>query len=131
MFDPNGFPEGDGFWAFKGTSFRKVLLYAVMGLLLVVALAILGDTIGHHIRAVDSWIASLAFLPHQVVEVYFGYAGRHVAKIAGRHGSAIYVHDAVVFGGLILCIIVLVFITGTARRAVADAMTDAEAAQPS
>jgi uncharacterized membrane protein YdjX (TVP38/TMEM64 family) len=73
-------------------------------------------------------LASLAFLPHQVVEVYFGHAGRHVTKITGRIGSAVYLQDALVLGGLIMCIIVLALITRTARRAVAVAL--AEAVEP-
>ena len=50
---------GDGSWVFKATSFRTVFLYAGMGLLLVIAIVVLGDEIGHHISAVDTWIASL------------------------------------------------------------------------
>jgi uncharacterized membrane protein YdjX (TVP38/TMEM64 family) len=73
-------------------------------------------------------LASFAFLPHQVVEVYFGHAGRHIAKIAGRTGSAVYLDDAVVLGGLIMSIVILALVTRTARRAVAKAV--AEAADP-
>jgi uncharacterized membrane protein YdjX (TVP38/TMEM64 family) len=246
-------PAGrDGSWVFKGTSIRTVLLYAGMGLLLVVAIVVLGKEIGHHIRAIDSWIAgfgplgvlafigffvlatsffvpetllsimagalfgmmeglaavviggiaaatvqfllsrrilrpriekslaskpplaairsavmqseiriqtllrltplnpatlnylfgasgirfpvfllaSLAFLPHQVVEVYFGFAGRHIAKIASRAGQIMYIRDAVVLGGLIMSIIALVFIALTARRAVAAAIAEVGEALP-
>jgi uncharacterized membrane protein YdjX (TVP38/TMEM64 family) len=250
--EPKGSTGGDGVWVFKGSSSRAVLLYAGMGLLLVIALVVVGDEIAHHIRAIDAGIASmgawgvlafvglfvlatsvfmpetvlsimagalfgmaeglaavvaggiaaatvqfllsrrvlrpriektlgskpslaavqhavmrseiriqtllrltplnpatlnylfgaagvrfpgfllasLAFLPHQVVEVYFGYAGRHVAKIVGRHGPAVYLHDIAVIGGLIVCIIALAFITRTARRAVAEAVAEAGKPQP-
>jgi len=251
-FKTKGSAGGDDSWVFQGASFRAVLFYAGMGLLLVVAIVVLGGEIGHHIRAIDSWIASLgpwgvlafiglfvlatsffmpetvlsimagalfgvmeglaavvaagiaaatvqfllsrrvlrpriektlgskpslaaiqhavmrseiriqtllrltplnpatlnylfgaagvrfpgflltslAFLPHQLVEVYFGYAGRHVAKIVGRDGQAAYLQDALVLGGLIMCIIALAFITRTARRAVAEAVAEVGEAQP-
>ncbi|HPR65139.1 MAG TPA: VTT domain-containing protein [Thermoanaerobaculia bacterium] len=69
-------------------------------------------------------LASLAFLPHQAVEVYFGYAGKDVATIAVRRGSVAYLHDAVVFGGLILSIAALALIVHTARKAMDRAITE-------
>jgi uncharacterized membrane protein YdjX (TVP38/TMEM64 family) len=239
--------SSDGAWVFKGASSRTALLYAGMALLLVVALVVVGDEIGHHIRAIDSWIASLgpwgvlafiglfvlttslfvpetvlaimagalfglgeglaivvaggmaagtlqfllsrwilrdriqktlgakpslaavqqavmrsevrlqvllrltplnpatlsfllgatgvrfsgfllaclALVPNQVIEVYFGYAGKHVAKIAGRGAPTVYLHDIAVIGGLIMCIIVVVVASRMARRAVAEAVAEA------
>ena len=67
-------------------------------------------------------LASLAVLPHQAVEVYFGYAVRHVTTAARRTGSAVYLHDALVVGGLIACIVVLALVAHWARKAAQRAM---------
>jgi uncharacterized membrane protein YdjX (TVP38/TMEM64 family) len=67
-------------------------------------------------------LASLAVLPHQAVEVYFGYAVRHVTTAARRTGSAVYLHDALVVGGLIMCVVVLALVARWSRKAAHEAM---------
>lgn len=72
-------------------------------------------------------LASLASLPHSVLEVWFGHAGRHVARLAGSRSHAVEGHDLVTFGGLVLFVIVMTVIARKARRALLDA---ASAARP-
>jgi uncharacterized membrane protein YdjX (TVP38/TMEM64 family) len=250
MTDPKSpLTSGDGATVFRAASTRVGLLYAGMGLLLAVVLAVVGRDIGHHIRAIESWIASLgpwgvlafivlfvlattvlfpetvlaimagalfglevglvavvvggfaaaalqyvlarrvlrariqralsgkpslaaiqravtrsevrlqallrltplnpatlnfafgaagvrfsgfllacfALVPNQLIEVYFGYAGRHVAKMAGRSARAVYLHDVTVVGGLIICTVVMVVVSRMARRAVAQTVAEADA----
>ena len=67
-------------------------------------------------------LASLASVPHQMIEVYLGYAGAHVTTIAGRSGSPTYTHDAVVLGGLLLTVILVAAVARAALRAVGKAV---------
>jgi uncharacterized membrane protein YdjX (TVP38/TMEM64 family) len=67
-------------------------------------------------------LASLATTPHLLLEVWFGYAGKHVARIAGRSVRALIIRDVVVVGGLVACLIAVLFISRLARRAVAEAV---------
>ncbi len=63
-------------------------------------------------------VACLALLPTQLVEVYFGYAGRHVARMAGRGASGLYLRDATVIGGLAASMAAMAFVSRMARNAV-------------
>ncbi len=74
-------------------------------------------------------VACLALIPGFFLEVYFGYAGKHVARMTGRDGQAILLHDAVVVGGLAACVVVMVIISRTARRALTEA-AGGEAGKP-
>lgn len=74
-------------------------------------------------------IACLALIPGFFLEVYFGYAGRHVARMTGRDEQSILLHDAMVFGGLAACVVVMVIISRTARRALMEA-ADRDAGEP-
>ncbi len=47
----------------------------------------------------------LARVPNPVLEVHFGYAGEHVARIVGLGSRASYADDITVSGGLIGTII--------------------------
>jgi uncharacterized membrane protein YdjX (TVP38/TMEM64 family) len=67
-------------------------------------------------------LASLALAPHWFIEVYFGDAGKHIARMAGRHTPAVYLHDLAVIGGLVATIIVMVLVSRAARKAVMDAV---------
>jgi uncharacterized membrane protein YdjX (TVP38/TMEM64 family) len=71
-------------------------------------------------------LASLATTPHLLLEVWFGYAGKHVARIAGRSARAIIVHDVVVVGGLAACLIAVLIVSRVARRAVEEAVAVAD-----
>jgi len=73
-------------------------------------------------------LACLAMTPTLFLEVYFGYAGRHVARIAGRGAQGVLVHDVVVFAGLAACVVAVVVVSRTARRAVMAAVAEEEEA---
>lgn len=70
-------------------------------------------------------LACLALIPSALIEVYFGFAGRHVAHIAGRSNKEIYTHDLMIFGGLALTIVILVLVAKTAHKAVMRAVAEA------
>jgi uncharacterized membrane protein YdjX (TVP38/TMEM64 family) len=73
--------------------------------------------------------AALGLLPAAFVEVYFGYAGKHIASLAGRGASPL--HDAAVFVGLGLCVAALMLVSRVARRAIHDAgVVQSEPASP-
>ena len=80
------------------------------------------------VRFVGFLFACLAITPHLAIEVYFGYAGKHVARMAGQGAHAAHVHDAAVIAGLALTIIVMVFISRAARKAVMKAVSETEKA---
>jgi uncharacterized membrane protein YdjX (TVP38/TMEM64 family) len=73
-------------------------------------------------------LACLAVAPHLLLEVYFGYAGRHVAHMAARDQHQLYLHDAVVGGGLAIAVLVLVLISKTAYKAVLEVVADPQSA---
>jgi uncharacterized membrane protein YdjX (TVP38/TMEM64 family) len=68
-------------------------------------------------------LACLALTPHLFIEVYLGHAGKHIARMAGRHTRAVYLHDLTVIGGLVVTIIVIVFVSRTARKALMEAVS--------
>jgi uncharacterized membrane protein YdjX (TVP38/TMEM64 family) len=75
--------------------------------------------------------ASLALTPHLLLEVYVGFAGKHLAHMAGRGTLAGYLHDVTVIGGLAVTIIVIGLLSRTANRAVmATASADPDDADP-
>ncbi len=67
-------------------------------------------------------IACLVMIPSLLVEVYFGYAGRHVASMAGREtGATVVMRDSLILGGLACLIVVMVLVGRAARRAFQEA----------
>lgn len=77
-------------------------------------------------------LACFAFLPMLFVETYFGYAGRHVARMTGPVGHGVLVHDVVGLLGLVVSLLVVIRISRMARKAVEDAVEreEAEATRP-
>ncbi|MCB1120937.1 MAG: VTT domain-containing protein [Verrucomicrobiae bacterium] len=68
-------------------------------------------------------IASLALTPHLLIEVYFGIAGKRAAQLTGNAaGTGLHEHELVVFGGLVVCILIMVFISKMARKALMQAV---------
>jgi uncharacterized membrane protein YdjX (TVP38/TMEM64 family) len=63
-------------------------------------------------------IACVGLIPTFFIEVYFGYASKHIARIASRNELVIIMHDILVIGGLISAIIVMIFVSRMARRAI-------------
>ncbi len=67
-------------------------------------------------------VACLVMIPSLLVEVYFGYAGRHVASMAGREtGPTVLLRDGMILGGLAGLIVVMVLVGRAARRAIQEA----------
>ena len=66
----------------------------------------------------------LALTPNLFIEVYLGYAGKHIARAAGRSTQEIYMHDLFIIGSLIAFITVLVFISKIAHKAVMNSVTE-------
>ncbi|MGB5177266.1 MAG: VTT domain-containing protein [Gammaproteobacteria bacterium] len=79
-------------------------------------------------------LALLVHIPNLLIEVYFGYAGRHAARLAGSDVHTTHLHDLVIFGGLVVCIVMMVLVSGMARktltRAVAETETDNAQSEP-
>ncbi|MFH1020679.1 MAG: VTT domain-containing protein [Pseudomonadota bacterium] len=78
------------------------------------------------VRFFGFMLACLALVPTLFIEVYFGYAGKHVARMAGRDTPAVYLHDLTVIGGLTVTIIVMVMVSRMARKAILEAVSGEE-----
>ena len=63
-------------------------------------------------------------MPNLMMEVYFGYAGKHAAMFAGSQAGAAHMHELAMHGGLLLCVAVLVFLSRFARKAVMQAVAE-------
>jgi uncharacterized membrane protein YdjX (TVP38/TMEM64 family) len=72
--------------------------------------------------------ASLASSPNLMIEVYFGYAGKHAARLAGSEAGTARLHDLTIIGGLVVCVAVMIFISRIARKAVMQAVAEADSA---
>lgn len=71
-------------------------------------------------------IASFALLPLLFVEVYLGYAGRHLVGAAASDRASVVLHDAVVVGGLAMLLVAVWVVSRMARRAVQHAISESE-----
>lgn len=71
-------------------------------------------------------IGCLALIPNLAIEVYFGHAGKHVARMASGNARTAHLHDMVIISGLAMCVVVMVLISKIARRAVRQAVAEAE-----
>jgi uncharacterized membrane protein YdjX (TVP38/TMEM64 family) len=67
-------------------------------------------------------LACLAYLPNFLIEVYFGYAGKHVARVAGHGMESLYLHDFMIIGSLLVCVLTVVLISIIARKALLEAV---------
>jgi uncharacterized membrane protein YdjX (TVP38/TMEM64 family) len=65
--------------------------------------------------------ACVGLLPSIFLEVYFGYAGKHLAKVAGASAHGTELHDVVMVAGLLVAIAVMVLVSRSARKAVENA----------
>lgn len=73
-------------------------------------------------------VGLLALTPHFVVEVYFGHAGKHVARMAAGNRHVAYQQDAAIIGGLVVAAVGMVWLSTIARRAVMQAVATDSAA---
>jgi uncharacterized membrane protein YdjX (TVP38/TMEM64 family) len=75
-------------------------------------------------------IACLALTPNLIIEVYFGHAGKHMARMAGGSTKTGHLHDLAIIGGVVVGVIVLVLVSRMARRAVLEAVAKTEDPEP-
>lgn len=66
-------------------------------------------------------LACLGLIPAFLVEVYVGYAGRTLASASERRDAVGPWHDVLMVGGLVGCLLVLVWLGRKAKRAVQEA----------
>jgi uncharacterized membrane protein YdjX (TVP38/TMEM64 family) len=70
--------------------------------------------------------AALASSPYLMIEVYFGYAGKHAAMLAGGAAGAARLHDLMLIGGLVVCAAVMIVLSRMARKAVMQAVAETD-----
>lgn len=75
-------------------------------------------------------VACIALTPHLCLEVYFGYAGRHLAITTSQPAHAVLLHDVAMVAGLVVAVAVMVVVSRTARKAVDTATAPASARAP-
>lgn len=76
-------------------------------------------------------VACLALVPGLAIEVYFGHAGKHAARMVGHEQPHDRVHELTVLAGALTCVVVLLLISKIVRKALVQAMEEPEAlAQP-
>ena len=71
-------------------------------------------------------MACLALTPNLMIEVYFGYVGKHAATLAGSDAGSARVHFLAMVGGVLMCIVVMVFVSRIAHRAVMQAVSETD-----
>jgi uncharacterized membrane protein YdjX (TVP38/TMEM64 family) len=70
-------------------------------------------------------LSSLALIPNLLIEVYFGHAGKHAARLwAGGNLQALLLHDLLFFGGFVFCVVLVVMVSRMARKALAQAVAE-------
>ena len=66
-------------------------------------------------------LGCVGLIPGLIVEVYFGYAAKHVLKVAGNVSEHSTLHTVMTISGLVVCVLLMMYVTGIARKALADA----------
>jgi uncharacterized membrane protein YdjX (TVP38/TMEM64 family) len=74
-------------------------------------------------------LACLALIPNLVIEVYFGYVGRHAARLAASNVRTDHLRDLAIFGGLAVCVAVVVIVSRMAYNTVLRAVAETEKAE--
>jgi uncharacterized membrane protein YdjX (TVP38/TMEM64 family) len=75
--------------------------------------------------------ACIGLIPHLLMEVYLGRAGRHLTFISGGAASHhSFVHEAVTFGGLFVSAVVVFIVSRIARKAIERVMDTKETSNP-
>jgi uncharacterized membrane protein YdjX (TVP38/TMEM64 family) len=75
------------------------------------------------VRFRSFFVSCFGLLPIFFLEVYFGYAGKHIVKMASQNKITGVLHDAFLFSGLIALIIVIIIISRIARKAIETAIS--------
>ncbi|HET9064346.1 MAG TPA: VTT domain-containing protein [Gemmatimonadales bacterium] len=69
-------------------------------------------------------LALAGIVPSLCLEVYAGYAGTHLARVAGSPGRGLVGHDIVIAVGLVVAILVSAQVSRIARRAIDQAVVN-------
>jgi uncharacterized membrane protein YdjX (TVP38/TMEM64 family) len=81
------------------------------------------------VKFVGFLIACIAHFPMFFIEVYFGYAGKHIARMAGRSDVVLMTYDVILFAGFISVVIVVLLVSRMARRTIEAATLTAADSQ--
>jgi len=84
---------------------------------------VLGAT---HVRFFGFLLACLGHMPAIVVEVYFGHASKNMVQLADGRPLYAIMENLVLFGGLAVCVAVLVIVSRMARKALLQAIAESE-----
>jgi uncharacterized membrane protein YdjX (TVP38/TMEM64 family) len=71
-------------------------------------------------------LATVGMIPVVFVEVYFGYLANHVTTVAGGASEHSTLHTIVTVVGFVVSIVLMIYITRIASRAIAEAEADSE-----
>jgi uncharacterized membrane protein YdjX (TVP38/TMEM64 family) len=102
-------------WAVRQQEFRLQLLLRLTPISPVMVSYLLGVT---GVRFFGFLTACIVHFPIFFLEVYFGYAGKHIARMAGRNEVTLAIQDVLVIGGFISAVIVVFLVSRMARRAI-------------
>jgi uncharacterized membrane protein len=72
------------------------------------------------------FVSAFAMVPMLIVEVYFGYLAAHLAITTGTARSASAMHTAIAIIGFVVCVVVILYITRLAKRALGELGEPAE-----
>lgn len=75
-------------------------------------------------------VGCLAMIPSLFLEVYLGHAGKHLARLAGGNARTTILHDVTILVGFAVALVVTIFVSRQARKAVIQAASDTEEARP-
>lgn len=73
-------------------------------------------------------VACLALTPNLIIEVYFGYVGKHATMLAGSDVRITPVHFWAMGGGAVMCVLVMLVVSRIAHRAVKQAVAGTDKA---
>lgn len=74
------------------------------------------------VRFATFLVACAGLVPGLFVEVYCGYTAKHMFKVAGQVSEHSTLHTVLTIVGLVVCILLLVYVTRLARKAIAEAV---------
>lgn len=109
--------------AVSGDEFRLQLLLRLTPLNPAIINYLLGSA---GVRFSGFIAASLALAPNLLVEIYFGHVGKSAAHLAGGTSGSVGLHHLALFGGLAVCVVVMIVISKTARKALMAAVAETE-----
>jgi uncharacterized membrane protein YdjX (TVP38/TMEM64 family) len=82
------------------------------------------------VRYGSFFVACFAMMPGLFVEVYFGYASKHVVDLVTSGRKTVLLQDLTLVGGIVACFVVMGLIARLAHRAVVQAVAKSEPSSP-